>query len=891
MNFPWQRAESSLEREIAHHLHHLAAEYERQGHSREEAMRMAKREFGGKEQTKELCRDERRWAWLIGLRQDIIFGWRMMKRTPVVTAAAVLSLALAIGANTAIVSLMDVVLWRDLPVPRPRQLVNVNWQSHGSQRELIDGASGSRYQADDGWDVSDFFSYPGFLTMRQRLAGKASLAAYGFSDTVSVSFAGQATIANQRPVSGNFLSTLQVRPALGRLLFDSDDTSAAPAAVVVSHQFWATALSSSPDVIGRTIIINNKPNVIVGVLASGFFGMVPGDGTDIYAPLHSVNDLRRNGKSVFDDNRFWGVSLIARRSANYTESQMRPEIDAAFVSSWPKQPKQADTAPHIRLENGSQGLGFLRTTFRSPLLVLGGLVGLLLMIACSNIANLLLSRATAREKEVATRIALGCSRLRLARQFLTESAMLAALGGVASALVAYLTEGLLGQFLVSRTGATVPITATLDLHVLAIIIGTTMAALLLFGVFPAWRASQRASAEQLKNTAGRHKWNSGRILTLGQMAMSVVLVMCAVLFTRNLLSIESADPGFDRRNMIIFSVRPGTSGYGTAQLEHFYFNLERQLSMTPGVTDVGLSSMRPMNVGGWWEDLRFPGQDDVRGASINGITPTYLSLYSPRLVAGRNFQWTDIASEAKVAVISEDLARKWGGTNVLGERMKFTDGPPGATLPEYEIIGIAPAMAATSMKQKPVVVWLPLDKESRDVTVVIRTSQPPSVVLPAVRRTVAGIDRKLPLVDVITMEEQISKTLQRERMFATICSCFGILALVLSVVGLYGVIAYNTARRRGEIGIRLALGAVPKDVITMVVREGMMVAGLGILLGLPVIWFGAKYVEKELFKMKPLDPPTILVSVGTLICAAFVAVLVPALRASSIQPAQTLRQD
>jgi putative ABC transport system permease protein len=785
-----------------------------------------------------------------------------------------------------------------LPVPSPRELVNINWQSHGFPRSLAaHGAAGSMFLADDGWDVADFFSYSSFQIMRQRLEGKASLAAYSFPDTVSVSFAGRATVAKQRPVSGNFLSTLQVRPELGRLLSDNDDTSASPAAVVVSHRFWLSALGASPDVIGRTVIINNTPSVIAGVLESRFFGLMPGDATDIYAPLHHGSTRMQNAKSEFEDSQFWGTSLIARRALSYTDNQMRPLLDGAFVSSWATQPKKAADAPHIRLDDGSRGLGFLRRDFRSPLLVLGGLVSLLLMIACSNIANLLLSRAAAREKEVATRIALGCSRSRLARQFLTESAMLAALGGVASVVIAYVTESLLGQFVVFGHGDSIPLTATFDIHVLAIVFVTTVVTLLLFGIFPAWRASRLASAEQLKNNASgvigqsRHKWNNGRILTLGQMAMSAVLVMCAVLFTRNLLAIQSVDPGFDRRNMILFNLRPGTSGYEKSRLEHFYFNLERQLSTTTGVTNVGLATVRPMDIGGWWEDLRVVGQSDVRNASINSITPTYLSLYCPRLVAGRNIQWTDIASSAKVAVISEDLALKLGGKSALGKRMVFFARPPGEQAPEYEIVGIAPAMAATSMKERPFVVWVPLDKESRDVTVVLRTSQPPQVALAAVRRTIAGMDRDLPMVDVITMEEQISKGLQRERMFATVCSAFGILALVLSVVGLYGVIAYNTARRRGEIGIRLALGAMPREVVTMIVREGMTVAGLGLLLGLPVIWLGAKYVEKELFKMKPLEPASLFFSLGTLLAAALVAVVIPAVRASSIQPAQALRQD
>jgi predicted permease len=369
------------------------------------------------------------------------------------------------------------------------------------------------------------------------------------------------------------------------------------------------------------------------------------------------------------------------------------------------------------------------------------------------------------------------------------------------------------------------------------------------------------------------------------MAMSVVLVMCAVLFTRNLTAIESSDPGFDRRNLIMFDIRP------VGQLDRFYFNLEQQLAATPGVSNVGIASIRPMNVAGRWEDLQMAGQNEIRNANVNSVTPNYLSLYAPRLVAGRGFEWTEVSSSAKVAVVSEDLAKKLGGPSILGKRLTFDEGPAVANPPAYEIVGIAPAMAATSMKERPFVVWLPLDRESSAVTVVLRTSQPPSMVLPSVRKTMANIDRKLPLVDVVTMEEQISKGLQRERMFAIVCSCFGVLALVLSVVGLYGVMAYNTARRSGEIGIRLALGARPREVVSMIIREGMTIAVLGLLLGLPAVWFGAKYVEKLLFQMKPLDPATLVVSLSVLLLAALAAVTIPAIRASGIQPSQTLRQD
>jgi predicted permease len=375
------------------------------------------------------------------------------------------------------------------------------------------------------------------------------------------------------------------------------------------------------------------------------------------------------------------------------------------------------------------------------------------------------------------------------------------------------------------------------------------------------------------------------------MAMSVALVMCAVIFSRNLLAIQSADPGFDRRDLILFDIRPGASGYDKTSLQHFYFNLEQRLAATPGVASVGLASVRPMNIGGWWEGVRLVGQTATNNASVNGVTPTYLPLFTPRLVAGRNIQWTDIASAAKVAVISGDLAQKLGGAGILGRRLAFFEVPEGVKPPEFEIIGIAPAIAATSMKDRPFAVWLPLDKESPQVTVVLRTSQPPRAVLPAVRHTMSEIDRNLPLVDVVTMEEQISKGLQRERMFAILCNGFGILALLLSVVGLYGVIAYNTSRRRAEIGIRLALGAMPGEVVSMVLREGMALASLGLLMGLPIVWLGAKYLQKELFQMKPLEPASLLLTLTMLLAAALVAVGIPALRASTIQPAQALRQE
>ncbi len=892
MSFFRSRKETELEREIAHHLHHLAAEYERQGHSREEALQLARKEFGGSTQVKERCREERRGSWMNGLRQDLVFGIRMMRRTPVITVAAVLSLALAIGANTAIVSLTDLVLWRDLPVPEPQQLTLVNWQGQGFPQEIADRASGSM-RREDSFRVADFFSYRSFQGLRTAVSGRARLAAFQYPNQVSVSFAGRSTVAQQRPVSGEFLSTLRLRPQIGRLLSDGDDSYAATAAVVVSHRFWVRALGSDPGAVGRTVNINNKPYVIAGVLEPEFYGLSPGDSTEIYCPLHQVPT--DGGQPRLEDDRYWGLQLIARRAAGVTDAQLQAVLETVFPTTWAAQPKDAAKAPKIRLDEGARGMGFLRREFRNPLLVLGGLVGLLLVIACTNIANLLLARAVARQKEVAMRVSLGCSQGRLMRQFLTESALLAVLGGSASILVGYATANLLGQFLAGRESF--PIAVSLDWRILSMAGGITAVALAVFGLFPAWQASRLSNAAWLKQGPGsvgqgpRHRWNTGKLFVMAQMALSVVLVMTAIVFTRNLTAIESADPGFDRRNLVLFETRPGTSGYEKAKLPQFYSALEQRLAATPGVAGVGLAAVRPMNIGGWWESVRMAGQTESYNASINGITPTYLPLYTSRFVAGRNLTAADIASDAKVAVISEDLARKLGGPDVLGGRLEFSDVPPGVKPQVFEVVGIAPAIAATSMKDRPYAVWLPFEKDRPEATVVLRTTLPPNAVLPAIRQTMREIDRTLPMVDTVTMEEQISKGLQRERMFATLCNGFGTLALVLSVVGLYGVIAFRTSRRRSEIGIRLALGALPKDVVSMVVREGLAVAALGMAMGVPVVWAGAKYVQKELSQAKPLDPGSLALALGTLFAGALVAVAIPALRASALKPADALRQD
>ncbi len=896
MRFPWQKADDDLNRELNHHLAELTDEFIRRGHSPQEAASLAKKEFGGPAQIGERCRDESRWAWLQSLAQDLAFGWRMMWKTPAVTIAAVLSLALGIGANTAIVSLMHTVLWRNLPVPQPEQLSLVLWTAKSRDHGLYRGSSGSMYPAPGGGLLADFFSYSGYQSMRARLADTATLGAYSYASDVSVAFEGRPTVAKQRPVDGGFWKVLNVRPAHGRILTDQDDNPAAPATVLLSHRFWKTFLNEDSSVIGKSIRVNNQPHVIAGVLDNSFYGLIPADGTDFYTPLlHSagVQEDRRNGFDLISNDQVWAFQVLARRQPGITPEVFESRAQGAFRSSWARAPKSEAAAPVIKIQDGSSGLGSLRRNFGQPLLILAGLVGLLLAIACANIANLLLARANSRRKEVALRISLGCARGRLVRQFLTESTLLAVLGGIASLLVAYAASNVLAAFMADRRSRAA-FEIAIDLPMVLAAIGISLLTVLLFGLYPAFRSASIDTVTALKEGAGslgaaaRHWWTPGKVLIIGQMALSIVLVAAAVLFVRNLQSIQNLDPGYDRHNLLVFGLRPGTAGHTEDKLPMFWENLERAVAATPGVASAGLARIRPMDGGGYWDDIKVPGRSENFSVAVNFITPGYIPTQTPKAIQGRNFTREDIATGAKVAMVSEDLARKIDPAHsVLGRSIYF----PENDKQTFEIVGVAPAIAYGSLTHRPQVLWRPFSPKRAEAEILVRTTLAPSAILPAIRETVRRIDPNLPLVDPITIEGQIAKGLQRERMFATLCSAFGVLALILSAVGLYGVMSYNANRRRNEIGVRLALGALPRDVVRLVVNEGLLLTLLGLALGAPAIYYGARYIQKIDKEWKPIDAPVVLLAVAALALTAAIAAWLPARRAARLDPMSVLRGD
>ncbi|MBL8230831.1 MAG: ABC transporter permease [Bryobacterales bacterium] len=889
MQWPWSKANTGLDREVAYHLETLADAYERQGMSRKEAMRRARVDFGGVDQVKEACREESRWNWLTHFAQDMRFGWRMMRKSPSISISAVLSLALGIGATTAILSLADAVLWRSLPVPEPEYLSEVLWQAPG-RVEIFKGSSGSMH-LDDGVRVANFFSPSAAEAMRARVAGKAELGVYVYGGAVSISYRGNAAVTRLRGVSGNFLSMLRVQPHAGRLLNENDDSPSAPSAAVVTYRFFRRYLGEDHSSIGQILRVNNHPYVIAGVLSHDFGGLAPGDDSDLYTPVQHSPDLlnpegwsRRNA----DNPLAWWQHLMVRRSPQTTEEELRSLLDAAFASTWRVQPKTKESTPRVRLANASKGLGNVRRRMGDPVLILLGLVTLVLLVACANIANLLLARAVHREKEVALRVSLGCAQGRLLRQFFTESLMLALMGGALSLGVAAGVGTLMVNLMPGSDGMSLP--NELTLRSVAGTVLVTMLTALLFGLYPAWRASRLDASPALKEGSGsggtvsRARWLPAKTLVAAQVSLGVLLVTSAILYTGHLSDLVNRDTGFERDNILLFDVRPGEMGYKKEKLKQFYLELEDRLSTLQGIASVGICITRPMLGGGYWDDLQKPGDTRWVSSAVHHGNPEFLTAMGVEVLAGRMLTAQEARSDAKVILLSEDLAKQLDLVNPLGRRVKMSN-------ETYEVIGITKSARYSHMNRQPPIAYAPFAYDRDAVTIVLRTTQSPRVMLSAARQAVRELSPDLPLVDVFTMEQQISRVLQRERLFAWLCGSFGVLALVLCVVGLYGLMSHTTARRTPEIGIRIALGASSRVVLRQVVGEGMKLACAGLLLGVPAALYVSHIAQKQ--KLLPdgeMPYWTLAAAIAVLTVSALAAVVGPAWRASTVDPMQALRR-
>jgi predicted permease len=859
--------------------------------------------------------------------QDLRYGLRVLRKTPGVTAIAVLSLALGIGANTALFSILDAMLLRMLPVTEPDRLVLFKAMAPG---QFSPGTYIGNMIRDPatGQIVMTSFPYQSYVRLREQPGPLADVFAFG-NVALNVNVDGQADVASGQAVSGNYYAGLGVRAMLGRTINDEDDRAAAPPVAVISHRYWQRRFGSDPGVIGKQINLNNVAFTIIGVTPQGFEGtMQVGSSQDVTIPIAWEPQLYvERGRSGMYGAGQWWLRLMGRLKPGATVEQAQAQLESVFQQSVieHRAARQAQAQgrrpipalepkdyPRLVLDPGGQGEMNVREYYTRPLYLLLGVVALVLLIACANVANLLLARAVARQKEIGVRLALGASRFRLLRQLLTESVLLATLGGALGVLFAlWIKDGLLavGDWGGRWMSALEP---RLDLRVLGFTCALSLLTGIVFGLVPAWRATKVDLTPALKESGRGSSAASRSLLSMSlvvaQVALSLLLLVGAGLFLRTLINLQRVEPGFNPHHLLLFDVEPGLIGYKDEKLAQLYQQMAERLEAVAGVQAVTFSRypLLAQSMSSSTVYLR-----NAAGAHVpEGVTSpsgdtythlvreNFLEVMGIPLIAGRGLRAQDDARAPKVAVVNQTFANKYfPSENPVGKRFSFD-----ATKPdEVEIVGVARDAKYTRQRDPvPPTVYLPWRQDlgwMRGATFEVRTMGEPTAVIAAVRRAVGEVDPDLPLNDIKTQIEQASETLRMERLFAKLLALFGALAQQLAAIGLYGVMAYAVAGRTHEIGIRMALGANQGQVLRMILRQGMVLTLVGIGLGLAGAYVLTKYLEHHaklsemLYGVNVTDPLTYGVIAVLLTVVALLACYIPARRATKVDPNVALRYE
>ena len=839
------------------------------------------------------------------LMQDLRFALRQLRKTPGFTTTAVLTLALGIGANAAVFTLVNAVLLKNLPVAKPDDLVNLG------DRNMCCVGFGYR---DDG-DYA-LFSTAVYEHLKMNTPEFEELAAMqaGFTYRPIVIRRG-ATQENARSVmgefvSGNYFRTFGLSPELGRLLTDADDVQGAPFTAVMSYEAWKNNYAGDPTVVGSTFYVNTKAVTITGIAPEHFYGdRLASTPPDFYLPIESMPPLG-NVPYVHDPDGNW-LYMIGRLKPGVSRPQLQAKLSgllrqvlATTRTYSSEKDKSALGRAHLVLTPGGAGIQAMQEEYSSHLKLLMWTSGLVLLIACANIANLLLARGMARKSEMSVRTALGAGRARIVRQLLTESLLLAGLGGLAGIALAYAGTQLL-LALAFPDARNLPIHASPSQAVLGFACGLSLLTGVLFGVAPAWIAAQAEPADALRSgtraTGGASLLQRG--LVVAQAALSLVLLVGAGLFSQSLSKLQHTDLKLDSRNRYIVHFNPQAAGYSQRQLGELYRSLEDQFHAIPGVEKVGIATYTPMedNNTGW--DVKVEGIPDLdlQTSSIR-VGPEYFDSVGTHVLMGRGIGVQDTATSPAVAVVNETFVKKFfrAGENPIGRYFGEPKNPR-----EVEIVGVAEDTVYTDVRWKDHLMYFTplLQRAGRDRgpieeddgmyvgAFVLKTSHPMADMESLTRRTLSQINPNLAVVRFQTFEAQIADQFTDDRMLARLTMLFGGLALLLAMIGLYGVSAYAVARRTPEIGIRMALGAERGKVTTMILRAAVIEAFLGLAIGVPIAWLCVRFVESQLYEIKGIDAAVLLTSVLTLVIAASAAGLIPARRAASIDPAKALRTE
>ena len=832
------------------------------------------------------------------LLQDLRYGLRMLAKNPGFTVIAVLTLALGIGANTAIFSVLNQVLLRRLPVKHPEELVLLKSPGPKSGHIWSDG------------DDSEIFSYPLYKGLAKNTSVfDGVIARYSFS--ASISNHGQTDLGSGELVSGNYFQTLGVGSAIGRVLTPDDDIrQGGHPVLVLSHGYWAEHFASDPGVLNKTILVNNTEMTIVGVAQAGFSGIQVGQTPDFFVPMMMKGQMTPIRNGLDDWNDAW-IAILARRKPGVSMEQAQSGINAdyrplleqqlATITSWDQKKREVFLNKRILLSSGAQGRLTLQRDSGPALTALFAMAGLVLLIACTNVANLLLAQGAARQREFAIRAAMGAGRGRIMRQLLAESFLCALAGGALGLLFGSWLMNILSQAVVSE-GGLAGITAKVDSSILGFAIGATVISGLLFGLLPAWRVTRTAVSQTLKDqgsttSAGVSHVRFRKFLVAGQVAFTLLLLTGAALFTQTLWNLRKQNLGLNTEKVITFSIAPQLNGYDTPKTVQLVDRLRERIAALPGVRGVGSSQIALLTGTEMGSNITIEGPQnldtDDRHVDFDAMSPNYFSTLGIPLLSGREFNEGDTAASPKVAVINESMAKTYfPNRNPLG--VHFVQGGGNGAKPDIEIVGVVKNAKEESVRSADrSYFFLPYSQFGRlnGMSFYVRTQQDPLLVTNELRDAVRQLDANLPVYELKTVDRVVDENLFAERVTAGLSASFGGLAALLAALGIYGVLAYVVAQRTREIGIRIAMGAAPGHVRNLIFREvGFMVIA-GVIVGLPIAYGLARYSESLLFGVKAGDFLVYLVALAVIVTVAAVACYVPSRRATGVDPIIALRYE
>ena len=895
------RLESEMEGELQLHLDALTADLIRAGQSSTEAARRARIALGPALVHKEGMRASLGLRWFDELRADLRYGIRILAKSPGFTFIAAVSLALAIGANTTIFSLAKSFLYDQLNVPHAKQLRLLRWI--GDEHNVVHDMWGEFNPAPGGGMIGACFSYPVYQQLRLHSHAMEDLAAFN-EDSMNATIRGNAQRAVVGMVSGNFFAVLGTQPQLGRSIQPSDDRVGTESKVaVISDGVWQREFGRSSAALGQTINVNQSLFTIVGVAPRGFTGAKNVQSSpDVFVALNMqpLIDPKGDKGGFIDDPNVWWVDLVGRIKPGVTDAQAQAEMNVELAAAirGTMAVKAGDTMPRLDVDDGSRGMSFISRMFKKPLYVLMTLTGFVLLLACANIANLLLARGAQRQREMSVRLALGAGRGRVLRQLLTESLLLAGIGGAGGLFLGYLARNVIPKMMANAWDQH-QMSVPMDSGVFVFAAAVTLLTGLVFGLAPAWLAARSEVSSSLKESAQtttrRRRGLGGKTIVAFQIALSTLLVVGAGLFLRTLFALNSIDVGFRTDHLVLLEVAPPKQRYGVGKDVQLHRRLEQGFAALPGVEGAA-PSWTPYIADNMNNDDFLPeGEADAkdhRGAEdVNVVGNSFFETMGISIIAGRSFDAQDTASSGKVAIINQALAKKrFPNINPVGKRFKTGDDKP----VWVQIVGVcADTYYANLRDTPPPQFFMPYvqQPEVGGMTYAIRTRLSPAELVPALRRVVQQADRDLPIIDVRTQREQIEANMQMERVFAALSAGFGVLALALACVGIYGIMAYSVAQRTNEIGIRLALGAQPGQVRSMILRESTWLTAVGIFVGVGAALGLTRLVKSMLYGVTPNDPVTLIGGMALLIGVALAATWIPARRAASVQPTEALRHE